>query len=340
VHFDKRGRVVGYWLLPNVTGQQLQGAAPVFVAASTPWGRPKVLHAFQAIDAKQCRGRSPLASVLTPSMEKATLSEFTLAQALVQTMFATTVESDLPSGPALRGVMPAEDIPFGNEGGGGPSLPDMIANRQQWYEGAPIQATPGTINHLYIGEKLKMHRAESPNSTFESYDRTLARTAAKAGGSTYSDLTGDYSKESFSSSRMGAELPHRINLRRRNDVVVPFYKAAFRCALEEAIAIGDVTLPKNAPAFWDGPDLYCKANWLGQGRVQPDEKKHIEALILAVQNNLMTLEEALAERGLDFESVVEQRKVEHEALAAAGLSMPGVVNTQRRINEEEEEGEE
>jgi hypothetical protein len=59
-----------------------------------------------------------------------------------------------------------------------------------------------------------------------------------------------------------------------------------------------------------------------KGKPTSDPLKTAQADILELNNGLCTLEEKLAERGLDFEEVIAQRKSEKEQLEAAGLPYP------------------
>lgn len=312
VIFGVQGRVVGYYIIPVKTGQWVQAQQPVVVPATTSWGRQKVIHLFELKTAGQLRGLSPLVAALTPSHEKASLGEFTLDAALLQTQYALTIESDLPYDAALRGLQVEGASPS-------PFVADPLGSRLEFYKGASIDAAPGRINHLAPGDKLKMNRSETPNATFEPFDRSLARSASKAAGSSYEDVSGDYSAVNFSASRMASETPHRINMRRRKSITERFYRAAFAAWLEEAMETGVVELPKNAPPFYAAKSAYLQSKWLGQGRVQPDPLKAAQATVLELTNNLTTLGDALAERGMDLEETLEARKTERDMLKAAGF---------------------
>lgn len=327
---DGRGRVLGYWLRPYVAGKLFNAPMATFVPVATTWGRIRVIHLFDLTAAGQVRGLSPLVAALTPSLEKNTLQEFTLMAAVLGTSFTMTVESDLPPQVALGGLSVGMD---------GQALPggfDPVATRADWYRKRGLDVKPGTVNHLSPGDHLKFNEAKAPNNTYAEFDKSLTRSAAKAAGSSYEDASGDYSKTSFSASRMAMELPHRIMTRRRAAIVERFYQATFGAWLEEEVETGRLKLPPGAPSFWEAKDAYCAARWLGLGRVQPDPKKAAEADILEIENNLATLTEKLGERGRDFDEWLAERQHERDALKAAGLPLnePGTVTTQRRLNEE------
>ncbi|OAF14121.1 phage portal protein [Bradyrhizobium neotropicale] len=323
VQFDKTGRLEGYWIRPFVLGNFNTAPQAIFVKARTSWGRPRVGHLFDIIAPGQIRGISPLAAALTSAHSKKTHQEFALASALVQSMVAATVESDLPREAAFKTI--ATDDPLGVQVPPGVSMEAWAKAQTDYYggdEGVKINLQPGVVTHMMRGDKLVMHRAQSPNSTYDAFDKSLSREAAKAAGGSYEDASGDYANTSFSAARLAQELPWRINKRRRAAIVEPFYRAAFVAWLEEACETGRIKLPKGAPAFWEASDAYANAVWRGEGKPVADPLKAAQADILEMENGLATLEAKLGERGYDFEEVTAQRKAEKDQLTAAGLPYP------------------
>ena len=317
VQFDKNGVLQGYWIRPYVLGNYNSAPQAVFVKAKTSWGRQRAVHLFDLLLPGQVRGLSPLTAALTPAHSKGTLREFSLAAALVQTMVAATIESDLPSAQALGSINVGD---FGGAPGASPA--EWLKARGDFYESSKVSLQPGVIGHLMQGDSLKIHRAESPNRTYEAFDNSLGREAAKAAGSSAESLSGDYSKTSFSASRLAEELPWRINTRRRSAIVEPLYRAVFKAWLEEQCETGKIVLPKGAPAFWEAPDAYASSLWRGSGKPVADPLKAAQADILEIENGLSTLEAKLGERGLDFEETLAQRKAEKQQLEAAGFTYP------------------
>lgn len=321
VQCDEQGRVVGYYIRPFVLGNFSAAPQPVFVRARTTWGRPRAVHLFDSLVPGQIRGLSPLIAALSPAHAKGTLQEFTLAAALVQSMTTTTVESDLPAGHALNAFV----VNDGVQPPGAPTPETWGQTRAAHYSPeawGKVSLEPGKISHLAAGDKLKMHRSETPNSTYDPFNKSLDRGAAKAAGGSYEDLTGDYSATSFSASRLAAELPWRINKRRRAFIAEPFYRNVFGAWLEEAIETGAIKLPDGAPEFWQARDAYTRAVWRGEGKPSPDPLKTAQADVLRLENGLATYEEILGENGKDFEETLAQRKAEKEQLEAAGFSYP------------------
>lgn len=326
VQFYTNGRLQGYHIRKFILGSFASAPQAQFVAATTSWGRPRVGHLFDLLVGGQVRGVSPLAAALTPAHSKATLREFSLASALVQSMLAVSIESDLPREQAL-GSLNAEDPLAGVAAPKGVSPEDWAKAKLDFYDNVKVDLQPGVINHLLRGDKMHVHRPQAPSSTYADFDASLAREAAKASGGSAEDVSGDYSKTSFSASRLALELPWRINLRRRQNILERIYQMTFTAWLEEACETGRIKLPKGAPAFWECPDAYTAAAWRGSAKPVADQMKAAEADVLEISSGLSTFEEKLGERGLDLETVIAQRKAERDMLAEAGLNGPAAVGT-------------
>ncbi len=313
VAFTPEGRLSGYWLKSAPLGNQIVAPSSRYVPATTAWGRPKVVHVFALQDPRQVRGFSPIAAALTPAHEKETLSEFTLASAYLQTQFSLTVESDLSPEAAFAGL--SANMQASGMG-------EWIQGRKDWYSAATITPTPGVVNHLAPGDKLKFNRSETPNSTFDSFDKSLTRRAARAAGMSYEQASGDYSQTSFSASRMASDAPHRVVLKRRKEILEAFLKPVFRAWLEEAIETGRIRLPNSAPPFFVCPEAYCNAKWLGSARIEPDRMKAALASKTELELGLTTLTDELGSRGIDFETHLETLKAEQDAMKSLGLVHP------------------
>ena len=327
VVFDKRGRLSGY-MIRDVPIAGLGTQSAKFVEAFTSWGRPRIIHAFEPIDAKQVRGLSPLVAALTPANERESLNEFGVVNALLQTQYALTVESDLPPAQIFGALNPHE--PHG--GGTMPGIAEYLTAREGFYGRSEIKMSPGVVNHLPPGDKLKMNKVENADS-YEAFNRSLTMSAARAGGAMVEEVSGDYSKTSFSASRLAQELPFRLTQRRRKLILEKFYGDVFGAWLDEAIETRTVLLPNGAPDYWKFRDAYRACRWLGIGRAEPDRKKAAEADALELELGLATYEDALAGRGLDLETHLENIKSERVLMRDAGLDkpfFPGSVTTQNR----------
>ncbi len=330
VAFDRTGRVSGYYIRSVPLGQFVVQPMSRFIPASTSWGRTIVSHGFEVLDPRQTRGYSPIAAALTPAMEREAASEMVLGNFLLQNSFAMTVESDLPPQAAFDGL-------HVNEGMSMSGVEGFLKTRGDWYSKTKINPTVGTVNHLHPGDKLKFNRAENPSASYKDFDTALSRKAAKAAGLSYEEMSGDFSATSFSASRFAADLPNRINLRRRQIIAEKFYRDAYRAFLEEALETGLVELPEGAPAFWQDPDAYACAKFLGAGKSEPDPKKAMDATVNGLVNNVLSLADVLAERGVDIEEHLEKLSHERKLMAKFGLSYEGALTSCDEVIDQEDE---
>ncbi len=85
------------------------------------------------------------------------------------------------------------------------SFEAFLAQKIGWNKAVNIDlGRHGKIAHLMLlGEKLKLHSSEHPNSTFEAFANFLLREIAACLGVMPSDLTGDFRGDTYSSVRMG-----------------------------------------------------------------------------------------------------------------------------------------
>lgn len=331
VAFDKRGRMVGIYMRRPTLGSTVTPAPSLLVPLRTAWGRSKLLFHFEMIQPGQVRGLSPIVAALTPAQEREMLQELTVAGTALQNTFALTVESALPPPAAMRGLE-VDDRASGAWAAG-------LEARGEFYSQARIQVEPGVVNHLAPGDSLKMNRPQALTSHYGDFDRSLVRGTARAAGAMVEDISGDFSQTSFSASRLAAELPHRLNLRRRRAIAERLYRETFFCWLEEQIETGEIEVPSHAKAFQEAKDAYCACTWKGAGKVSADPYKDVMATEKALELGLTTLEDALSERGLDLETTIAQRKAERELLEKAGLiGQPTYqANVQTRVMDDEDE---
>ncbi len=318
VVFNKIGRLVGYKLRTPPLGSWTAAPVATLVKAFTTWGRPRVIHVLLNDDPRAVRGLSPLIAALTPAQEGATLQEFTLGKAMIDASVTNVIESALPTQQAFDTltVSDRESHIWNNL--------DGWLNAHDSFYGGKAKITPqvGSVIHLLAGDKLVQHDSKAVANTYDAFDKSIQRRAAKAAGSSVEDLTGDYSQTSFSASRLAMALPSLINEIRRKQVVEKFYASVFSAWLEEQINLGAIDLPKSARGFYECRSAYCNASFLGKGPVSADPKKTREALIMGLEAGLVSLTDALAEDGKDLETHLETLAQERKLLQRYGLEHP------------------
>lgn len=288
----------------------------------------------------QLRGISPLAPALRVVRQFDQLANATLTNALIQAIFAATIESAEPSQAifdAIRGVeeqeTPADSTP--PVGTPGSDLPPESGwglwqwMRAKWYGKTRFDlGSLGKIVHLFGGEKLTFHQAGGPNSNYKDFTRFLLREMAKCLGITYEQLTGDREGATYSSERMGGAEAWGTTLYRRKHIAAPFMQAGYEAWLEEDIELYDrsggqfgTPFPGGLPGFLANRTMACKADWRGPPKPTADDFKSAKANEVKLANKVITREMWAADEGADWEDVFEELKREEDKAQELGLDI-------------------
>jgi len=330
VEFDQRGLFTALHLRRVPLGSTVQSGEVKRVPVFTKWGRKKLSFYFETLFPGMVRGASPLLAALTPVQEKSMLNELSVGAQSLANAFAMVVQSAAPANVALAGLETAPEPTDRNA-----IAEALITLREAWYSGengAKIRADASQVVHTAPGDELKFVTSPKTGPDYTAFQKSLTKSAARGAGVSYSDAAGDWSESSFASARLEAALPHRLTLRRRRSVAARLMQDIFESWLEEAVTIGVVTLPPHAKHFWDERSGYTQTKWRGAGQVSSDRKKDADAVTLELSNHLITLEDALAERGLDLETTIAQIAAEKKMLEAAGLTPAYFTSTNARVN--------
>ena len=200
--------------------------------------------------------------------------------------------------------------------------------RTEWWDGHRKLVQDVPMTHLFPGEEIGTVAASRPSTNFEPFEVAVLRHIASGIGCTYEQLSGDFSRTNYSSFR-GATNEVLKTFNRRAQGFESGFAYPMRAAfVEEAMNVEDIPLPAGAPGFEEFRAAYCKCQWLrpGRGWVNPlDEKR---ASILGMQAGLSTLEMEAAEHvGVDWEELVDQRKIEIQRFKDNGLELPEIYQT-------------
>lgn len=304
VFMDNWSLPIGYRILMRVGEAWEQN---VDIPARDGAGRPQVVHIFEG-GPDQVRGITPLAPVLKVLRQYDQLADATLTAALIQAIFAATIESEAPTEQILNALQDE-----GEQGVGGGSIDGYLDAKTEWYQNTKIDlGRAGRIAHLFPGEKLEFHGSKTPNDTYEAFAKFLLREIARCLGMTFETLTGDYSGATYSSVRMATSELWPVVLARRSAVPGKFYQAVYEAWLEEEIESGRVSFPGGIYGYLENREAVTRADWRGPAKPQADDLKAAKAHETYKRLGLMTDEQICAELGQDWEDVYEQRKREAE----------------------------
>lgn len=314
VEIDEHGAAVAYWIRKAHQADWYDAANSVSwerVPRETGWGRPIVVHYFDNEQAGQHRGG---AGVLTPVVNRLKMlikydgSE--LDAAIINAIFAAYVQS--PFDPALvEAVLGGDEIGAYQE-----ARTDFHAEKRTSLNGARLPI-------LFPGESINTVSAARPTSNFADFESAVLRNAAAGIGISAQQLSNNWSDVNYSSARAALLEAWKTLTRRRSDFAVGFASPIYSAWLEEVMETGDVPLPNGVvPEFMAARGPYSRCRWMGPGRGWVDPVAEKQGAVLGMDAGLSTLEEECAEQGLDWEDVLQQRKIEVERFEQYGLAVP------------------
>jgi lambda family phage portal protein len=287
---------------------------PEIVPARDPVGRRQVLHIFDGI-AAQVRGITPLAPALKIVRQFDNLADATLQSALIQAIFAATIQSEAPTQDVLQALQDDEE-----QGVAGGNMDQLLDAKAGWYEQTKIDlGRGGKIAHLFPGEELKFNANQTPNDNYEKFAKMLLREIARCLGVTFETLTGDYSGATYSSVRMATSETWPTTLYRRKHIAAPVCQAVYVAWLDEQIEAGQIRFPGGIDGFRENMDAATKADWRGPPKPQADDLKTQKAHEGYRNMGVITDEQICAELGQDWEDVYEQRERELKLRQKLGL---------------------
>ena len=310
VRVDKKGCPVSYRF--RLTQPLLQIAQVTEIAARDGAGRPKAFHIFSG-EAGTYRGISPLTPVLKIVRQFDTLQDKTLQKAIIDAIYAAIVTSPAPTKDILEALANHEKAGIGGD------LDAWDDRRAGWYADAPIDIEGASgIGHLFSGEELKLLRSETPNATYEAFARMLCREIASCLAIGYPTLTGDYSNDTYSSTRMRTAELWPVMKRRRANYPGAVCQLAYECWLEEEIDAGRIEFPGGIDNFLDNRSAACAADWRGPAKPQADDEKHAKAIQVLRDEGVVSDEEIIGEMGGDYERTYRQIAREQSFATSSG----------------------
>lgn len=194
---------------------------------------------------------------------------------------------------------------------------------------------PGTFRKLAPGEKVNVPNLGDPGGAeFDPFCRAMLRSTAAGLGSSYEELTKDYSQSSYSSTRQ-ALISDRDNWRVIQDFITEnFHQVVFENWLAAAVLSGAVRLD----GYYDEPDRFENPRWMPRGWQWVDPLKDVTANAQAVEAGFKNITDVLAEEGQDFEEKMLQRKAEQAFLKKHGIVLGGAdLGTLKKMGEADAE---
>ncbi|WKZ15438.1 MAG: phage portal protein [Candidatus Jettenia caeni] len=177
-----------------------------------------------------------------------------------------------------------------------------------------IEASPGTVETLPPGMEFVAWSPDHPANAFPMFIKTILRQIATGLRVSYNALANDLEGVNYSSMRSGLLIEReqwKIIQKWWSD---KFLQSVYQSWIQSALLTGTLIL--------DTRDFrkFLAVKWLPRGWDWVDPLKDIQAHILGINNGLESRTQALAERGNDFEEILEQLADEKSLAEDYGLS--------------------
>ena len=314
VELDRHGAADAYWIrTQNPDDDYVWGSGSpdwVRVQRETEWGRPVMVHAFEADRVGQFRGVPPLAPILRKLKQMTQYDEAELKAAVVNSVLAAFITS-----PGDHGEI-AEAL----------TDPEAAARHRQFandrfgaYAAAPPKIPAGMAHFLYPGDQVTLTQPGHPNSGFEAFFRAALRNVASSIGLTYEQLTMDWSQVNYSSARAAILVIWRGLTARKDMFAAQFMNQIYRSVLEEMFDRRIIKLPPRAVSFEAAPAAWSRVDWIGPARGWVDPEKEAKAAGLRMDLGISDLERECAEQGLDWKQISRKRARQRRFLGNLGL---------------------
>jgi lambda family phage portal protein len=311
VEIDDNDAALAYHIRRAHQGDWFAAADSVIwdrIPRETDFGRPIIVHDFDAERPNQHRGSGGIFAPILARMKM--LSSFDaaeLAAAVVNSVFAAYIETSADVD-AVQDALSAPDANAGNK------YAPMTDKR--------LKVGDGVLPVLRPGEKLVSVDSKRPSSGYATFEAAVLRNCASAIGTSYEQLSQDWSKVNYSSARAALLEAWKTLTRRRKDFGTGFSTPIYSAWLEEAIDRGELPLPARAPDFAEARGAYSACQWMGPPRGWIDPVKEAQAAVLRMDAGLSTLRQECAEQGLQWKKVLAQRAIERSRFKELNLPYP------------------
>lgn len=312
---DRRGATTGFHVraMNSQTGSGY-GYKWELIPRETVWGRPEFIHVFEPFEAGQSRGANRFLTVMEQLHMLPKLQATKLQNAIINAMYAATIESELDSEAAFE-LIAGE--------GGEDKLIKYLQAVNTFHEASSIKFNGIRIPHLMPNEKLNVRTPGNADNGYSDLETSILRWLSAGLGLSFETISRDFSRTNYSSARASMLLEWRFAIGKRKTIISRFASIIFRLVLEEIIQRKMVKLPRARFGFYEAIGSWCRSDWTGTGRMAIDGLKEVKEAILKIEAGLSTYEKELSQMGEDYAEIFEQQVREMREREAKGLPPPG-----------------
>lgn len=279
-----------------------------YVETRNALGREQIVHCYHQTSPELSRGVSQFACALRTIQKMEKYTDAQIESAIIQTMIAATIESDMPD--------VGDILDVGTEHHDANSRMAYMDEAISYHNENDFSFNGSKVVRLYDKEKLKINTPGKFSQNYESFSKSMWAGVARCFGLSLETLTQDWSNTSFSGARAGFLSMWRHIEWLRATVPADFAHKFYCVWLEEQLANGRLTIPGLTPvqawlAFQENRDAFTAAKFFGSARDEIDREKTAKAYIAEDELGVFTLERYCNEvLGEDWCDVKEQQIIE------------------------------
>jgi capsid protein len=174
----------------------------------------------------------------------------------------------------------------------------------------------GTVYYGEAGQKPHLLSPSRPGTTFDPFTRIIKKAIAMGINIPYPVAFKDVEGVNFAGFRSAMLDAWRVFMMHRTWLGEDTCQPIYTMLMEEAYLRGEF----DAPDFYLNIDALTHADWRGSPKGDIEPIKAVQADVLAIQNNIKTRADAIAERGGDLRTTFDQLQEEQEMMKERGLT--------------------
>lgn len=290
VEVDQWKRTAAYWILDSHPGDYYRTGLGSLQSRRVP--ASEILHIFnrQGWRPGQTRGVPQIHAGIIKARHLLGLEESEIVRSRVQSCISAFIENEMPD-----------------------FEPDVDE-----YGNAVKDLYPGAIEYLQPGQKLAPFDPSSPNPNLGDFVKHFQRSIAGIFGLSSHTVTRDLSDANYSSLREGKLNEWKSVSLYRDQLSEDFNSPVFRRWLDFAVMSGFVKMPKNYES--EKESKYYRDYWFGSPMAWVDPAKEMIAKEKEIALGLTTRSRVLAEVGIDFEEILQEKEKEKRLMEQYNVS--------------------
>lgn len=312
---DRHGRMIGLHIRRSHPSDPTGDPADYgheYVARETEWGRPMAFHWFFKRRAGMQRALTSLVTSLRHIKMLDRFDDATLQNAVVNGILATYLKTTMDPAEAAAHLAPAGEDEDGE-------LYSDFDTKLDHYDEIGLKVGDQRVPVLAPNDEIKMERVANAMPNADEFRNGFLRAFASALGVSFEQLSLDYSRSNYSSTRASLLEAWKGVVFERTMFTAHVASLIYDAVIEEAFAIGKVTVPAGAPEFYDARTAYTACSWTGPGMGWVDPLKEANAAEVRKTGLFSTLEAENAAQGNNWRDTVDQQALERAYCEDAGV---------------------